>query len=44
MARKYINPENIQIVAVGDAAKIKVIMEKYGPVEMYDAEGRKVGN
>lgn len=44
MARKYINPENIQIVAVGDAGKIKVIMEKYGPVEMYDAEGRKVGN
>lgn len=44
VARKYINPENIQIVAVGDVSKIKPIMEKYGPVEVYDAEGKKVGN
>jgi predicted Zn-dependent peptidase len=44
VARKYINPENLQVVAVGDVSKIKSIMEKYGPVEVYDAEGKKVGN
>ena len=44
VARKYLNPENMQIVAVGDLSKIKPVMEKYGPVEVYDAEGKKVGN
>ena len=44
VARKYINPDNLQVVAVGDISKIKSIMEKYGPVEVYDAEGKKVGN
>src|SRR5438876_682680 len=44
VARKDINPENLQIVAVGDAGKIKPIMEKYGPVEVYDAQGKKIGN
>jgi zinc protease len=41
VARKYINPENLQVVAVGDVSKIKPIMEKYGPVEVYDTEGVK---
>jgi len=40
VARKYINPESIQIVAVGEAAKIKSVLEKFGPVEMYDTEGK----
>jgi zinc protease len=44
VARKYINPANIQIVAVGDVSKIKAPMEKYGQVEIYDAEGKKQGN
>src|SRR5215831_6495849 len=44
VARKYINPENLQIVAVGDVSKIKPIFEKYGTVEVYDAEGKRVGN
>src|SRR5205823_4610136 len=44
VARKYINPDNLQVVAVGDVSKIKPIMEKYGPVEVYDAEGKKVAN
>jgi zinc protease len=39
-ARKYINPETMQVVAVGDAGKIKTILEKYGPVEIVDASGR----
>jgi len=44
VARKYLNPENMQVVAVGDLSKIKSVMEKYGPVEIYDADGKKVGN
>jgi len=44
VARKYINPDNLQVVAVGDVSKIKGTMEKYGPVEIYDAEGKRIGN
>lgn len=34
VAKKYIDPATMQIVAVGDASKIKAALEKYGPVEM----------
>ena len=44
VARKYLNPDNLQVVAVGDVSKIKSIMEKYGPVEVYDADGKRVGS
>jgi len=44
VARKYINPESLQIVAVGDLGKIRTALEKYGPVEVYDAEGKKLAN
>ena len=44
VARKYVNPENIQLVAVGDVSKIKGPLEKYGPVEVYDGQGKKQGN
>ena len=44
IAKKYINPANAQIVAVGDAAKIKAIMEKYGPVTVYDTSGKEITN
>jgi zinc protease len=40
VAKKYINPVSMQVVAVGDASKIKTVMEKYGPVEMVDASGK----
>ena len=30
-------------VAVGDAGKIKSVMEKYGPVEMVDPSGKSAG-
>ena len=40
VARKYLTLGNIQIVAVGDAAKLKPIMEKYGKVVVYDSEGK----
>jgi zinc protease len=42
VAKKYLSLDNIQIVAVGDAAKIKPVMEKYGKVMVYDAEGKVV--
>jgi zinc protease len=44
VAKKYINPDNAQIVVVGDATKIKSIMEKYGPVTMYDTQGKELAN
>ena len=40
VAKKYINPATMQVVAVGDASKIKIVMEKYGPVEMVDPSGK----
>lgn len=42
VARKYIPVDNLQIVAVGDATKIRDILAKFGPIEEWDAEGRKV--
>ena len=39
VARKYLKPETLQLVAVGDASKIKAGMEKYGNVEVFDTNG-----
>jgi zinc protease len=39
VAKKYINPATMQVVAVGDASKIKPVLEKYGSVELVDASG-----
>jgi predicted Zn-dependent peptidase len=44
VSRKYLNPDNLQVVAVGDLSKIRPVMEKHGPVEVYDTEGKRVGN
>jgi predicted Zn-dependent peptidase len=44
VARTYISPVNIQIVAVGDASKIKPVLEKYGPVEVFVTEGKPVAS
>ena len=44
VAKKYINLDAVQVVAVGDAGKIKTILEKYGPVTVYDTEGKVVTN
>ncbi len=43
VARKYLNPEAMQLVAVGDGRKIKPVLEKYGKVEVYDSRGKPVG-
>jgi predicted Zn-dependent peptidase len=42
VARKYLNPDAMQLVAVGDATRIKAALEKYGPVEIFDNEGHPV--
>ncbi len=42
VAKKYVNPDNMQIVAVAEAAKVKAVLEKFGPVEVYDLEGKPV--
>ena len=39
VARKYLNPDALQLVAVGDASKIKPALEKYGSVEVFDSNG-----
>lgn len=41
VAKKYLDPKKVQIVAVGDGKKIEETMKKFGPVEVYDTEGRK---
>jgi predicted Zn-dependent peptidase len=41
-AKKYIDLGHLQVVAVGDAAKAREILAKYGKVELYDAEGKPV--
>jgi len=40
VARKYIDLDHLQIVAVGDAQKIADVLKKYGTVEAYDTEGK----
>jgi len=39
VARKYLNPDALQLVAVGDSSKIKPALEKYGRVEVFDTNG-----
>ncbi len=41
-AKKYLDLGHLQVVAVGDAAKAREILAKYGKVELYDAEGKPV--
>jgi len=41
-ARKYLDPARLQVVAVGDPAKIADLLKKFGTVETYDANGKKM--
>ena len=41
-AKKYLDMSHLQVVAVGDAAKAREVLAKYGKVEVYDAEGKPV--
>ena len=42
VAQKYIDLNHLQIVAVGDAAKTRQVLAKFGTVEEYDADGKPV--
>ena len=42
MAKKYLDPSRLQIVAVGNSEGVGRALRKLGPVEVYDAEGRKI--
>jgi zinc protease len=44
VARKYIVPDDLQIVAVGDAAKLKPVLDKYGAVQVFDTSGKPKTN
>ena len=41
VAKKYVDPASLQIVAVGEGNKIKTVLDKFGPVEVFDTEGKK---
>lgn len=41
-AQQYLDLGHLQVVAVGDAAKAREVLGKYGKVELYDAEGKPV--
>lgn len=40
VAQKYLDLTQLQIVAVGDAPRIREVLTKFGPIEVLDAEGR----
>ena len=40
VSRKYINPASMQVVGVGDAQKIGPVLEKYGPVKVFNTQGK----
>ena len=41
-AQKYLDATKMQIVAVGDAAKVATMLKEFGSVEMYDTEGQRI--
>ncbi|HEU4687077.1 MAG TPA: pitrilysin family protein, partial [Vicinamibacterales bacterium] len=42
MAKKYWDPARLQIIAVGDAAKIQSGLATKGELEVYDTEGKRI--
>jgi predicted Zn-dependent peptidase len=41
-AEKYIDLDHLQLVCVGDGKQIKDTLKKYGPVEVYNADGKRL--
>lgn len=41
-AKKYLDPSQLQIVAVGDGKKIAEGLKKFGKLEMFDTEGKPI--
>jgi zinc protease len=42
VARAYLDAETMQIVAVGDAEKLRAALSTYGAMDVYDVDGRLV--
>ena len=42
VAQKYIDLNHLQVVAVGDAAKTREVLAKFGTVEEFDGDGKPV--
>jgi predicted Zn-dependent peptidase len=42
VAQKYVPLDDLVIVAVGDASKIRSVLAEFGPIEEWDSEGRRV--
>lgn len=42
MAKKYLDPKKLQIVAVGDRAVAEGVLQKLGRLQVFDAEGKKI--
>jgi zinc protease len=41
-ARKYLDPQRLQVVAVGDPARAGDALKKLGTVETFDADGKRI--
>lgn len=41
-AKKYIDLDHLQVVCVGNGKQIKDVLKKYGPLEVYDTNGKKI--
>jgi predicted Zn-dependent peptidase len=42
VARKYVDLDRLQVVAVGDASKVRAALAPYGTVEVFDANGKPI--
>ena len=42
MAKKYLDPSRIQVIAVGDQKAVEPVLRKLGRLQMYDADGKPV--
>lgn len=44
VARKYLHPDKIAIAVAGNSKEVAPKLQKFGPVEVVDADGKKVSN
>jgi zinc protease len=42
IAKKYLDPDHLQVVCVGTGKEIKDTLAKYGAVETYDVDGKRM--
>jgi zinc protease len=43
-ARKYLDAQRMQIIAVGDPARVSEVLKKLGTVETFDADGKRISS